>query len=116
MREKLKEDIFHLIEELGLVELKESPLKNGFVTFCSFILFGLVPLLTYLIARLSNVVADQTFLFASILTGLTMFLLGAAKIKITPKHWFSSGLEMLLIGGVAAFSAYGIGFFVASML
>ena len=105
-----------LIEELGLVELKESPLKNGLVTFCSFIVFGFIPLLTYLVARISNVVAEQTFLFASILTGITMFLLGAAKIKITSKHWFASGMEILLIGGVAAASAYGIGYFVALLV
>ena len=105
-----------LIEELGLVELKESPLKNGLVTFCSFVMFGFIPLITYLLARVSANVAEQTFIFASVLTAVTMFLLGAAKIKITPKHWFDSGVEMLLIGGVAAFSAYGIGFIVASII
>ena len=105
-----------LIEELELVELKESPIKNGLVTLGSFITFGFIPLITYLIARTNNFIDQNTFLFASVLTGITMFLLGAAKIKISPKHWFDSGLEILFIGGFAALCAYGIGFFVASII
>ena len=39
-----------MVEELGIVESKESPLKNAVVTFISFCVFGLIPLIAYLFA------------------------------------------------------------------
>ena len=46
---------------------------------------------------------------AIVLTGITLFALGALKVKFTQRNWFLSGLQMLVVGGVAAFAAYGIG-------
>jgi len=43
------------------------------------------------------------------LTGATLFGLGALKTIITGTKWFISGLEMLLVGGVAASAAYLVG-------
>ena len=51
----------------------------------------------------------NTFAAASTFTGLTLFVLGALKVRITGRNWFRSGLEMLLVGGVAAAAAYGVG-------
>jgi len=53
--------------------------------------------------------AENTFLIASILTGLTLFALGALKVRITIRNWIISGLEMLIVGGVTAIAAYLIG-------
>ena len=50
------------------------------------------------------------FLIAIILTGTTLFTLGAVKTHITKKNWFKSGLEMLVIGAIAASVSYGIGY------
>ena len=43
------------------------------------------------------------------MTGITLFCLGALKVKITRRNWFKSGLEMLIVGGLAAAAAYAIG-------
>ncbi|MER1952731.1 MAG: VIT1/CCC1 transporter family protein, partial [Aerococcus urinaeequi] len=53
---------------------------------------------------------NNTFTVASVLTGLTLFTLGAVKSRLTLTNWFKSGMEMLLIGGAAAIVAYGIGY------
>lgn len=51
---------------------------------------------------------------AGILTGLTLFILGAIKSKLTLTNWARSGMEMLLVGGAAALIAYMIGFILGS--
>ncbi len=98
-----------MVEELGIYENKESPLKNAIVTFFSFGIFGFIPLLAYVLARPVPGIQNYTFLIACILTGLTLFTLGALKVKVTGKEWFTAGLEMLIVGGLAATAAYGIG-------
>lgn len=98
-----------MVEELGIVESDESPLKNGIATFLSFGFFGFVPLIAYIISQFIPVVVEHTFLTASILTGVILFILGVVKVKITAQGWFKSGIEMLLVGGIAAAAAYGIG-------
>jgi VIT1/CCC1 family predicted Fe2+/Mn2+ transporter len=50
------------------------------------------------------------FAIACVLTGLTLFVLGALKVLITGRNWFKAGLEMFLVGGVAALAAYLIGY------
>lgn len=98
-----------MVEELGIIEEEESPLKNAVVTFFSFGFFGFVPLVAYVLARVVPFFAENTFVVACVLTAFTLFALGAQKVRITNKNWFVSGFEMLVIGSVAAAAAFGIG-------
>ncbi len=119
-----------MVEELGIVENEESPLKNSLVTFGSFVIFGFIPLFAYVLARFipgmtggtaanaaqstvpelaTSGASDPTFLIACLLTGATLFALGALKTKVTGQKWYVSGFEMLIVGGLAAAAAYGIG-------
>lgn len=91
-------------------EEEGSPIKNALVTFTSFFTFGLVPLLAYVFSQFIPGIVSHSFLLASGLTGLTLFILGALKSRVTRSNWIKSGLEMLIIGGFAAFFAYLIGF------
>jgi VIT1/CCC1 family predicted Fe2+/Mn2+ transporter len=52
---------------------------------------------------------------AAVLTGVTLFLLGALKVRITEKNWLKSGIEMLVVGGIAAVAAYLIGLFLSGL-
>lgn len=98
-----------MIEELGIMESDESPLKNAFATFLSFGFFGLIPLLAYVFAKIFNIAANNTFTTAIVLTGVTLFALGAVKTKVTGQNWFRAGSEMLVVGGIAAAAAFIIG-------
>lgn len=98
-----------MVEELGIIQEEESPLKNALVTFASFLFFGFVPVVTYVIARFIPSLKLNTFALSALLTSLTLFVLGALKVKVTGKNWFKSGLEMLLVGGLAAGAAYAVG-------
>lgn len=86
------------------------PLQNAIVTFFSFLFFGLVPLLAYVFTLIFPPLREQAFLLASVLTAITLFILGALKSVITRTNWLKSGLEMLVIGGLAAIVAYLVGF------
>lgn len=98
-----------MVEELGIIQEEDSPLKNALVTFIAFITFGFIPVFTYVIARFIPNFQVDTFTLSCILTSLTLFALGALKVKVTGKNWFKSGLEMLLVGGLAAGAAYAVG-------
>lgn len=98
-----------MTEELGIVDSQESPIRNALVTFLSFSLFGLVPLLAYLAVRFVSIPVRAAFPIACLSTGATLFGLGALKVKITGRNWIKSGLETLLVGGLAAAAAYAVG-------
>ena len=97
-----------MIEELGLFEDDSSPVGNAFATFLSFVMFGFVPLLSYVATEWMGLGWKQ-FHLACGLTALTLFSLGALKVRFTNRSWLGSGLEMMLIGGIAALAAFGIG-------
>lgn len=97
-----------MLEELGIIENKNSPFRNGLATFISFVVFGFVPLISYILMLIFNL-NFNTFIIAGFLTGITLFILGALKAKITGRKWFVSGLEMFIVGGIAATAAYLIG-------
>lgn len=104
-----------MVEELGIIESDESPLKNALVTFISFLTFGFIPLIIFILAHILPGFGRQTFLMASILTGIALFVLGALKVRITEKNWFLSGMEMFFVGSLAAMAAYGIGYVLSGL-
>src|SRR6056297_1136791 len=78
--------------------------RHGGVTFVSFVLIGAIPLFAYIIAP-----AGWRFLAATVVTLLTLFVVGAMRAAWTQSHWWRAGTEMLLVGAAAAGIAYGIG-------
>ncbi len=97
-----------MVEELGLFEDEASPHGNAIATFLSFVGFGFVPLMSYVATEWLDLRWKQ-FPLACVLTALTLFALGAVKVRFTNRSWFGSGLEMMIVGGVAALAAFGIG-------
>lgn len=98
-----------MVEELGILEDDEPPLKSALVTFVSFVTFGLVPLLSFVAAEFLPGLKQQTFPIAIGLTAGTLYLLGSLKTRFTDIPWWKSGLEMLLVGGLAATASFVIG-------
>jgi DNA damage-binding protein 1 len=108
-----------LVEELGFMppDPDAAPWKNGLITFAAFAIFGVVPLLAYIISEAAGL-KDQggvsyTFIIASCVTALTLFTLGALKARFTGQTWWKSGLLILINGGLAAGAAYVIGIVLA---
>ncbi len=104
-----------MVEELGIIQSAESPLKNAVATFLSFGVFGFVPLAAHVAALVVPSLRSASFASASVLTGVTLFVLGALKVRVTERNWLLSGVEMLAVGGIAAAAAYAIGFLLAGL-
>lgn len=98
-----------MVEELGIIENDDSPLKNALVTFFSFATFGFVPILGYMIGTRIEWLSGSVFLLDCILTGITLMVLGAIKGSITTKNKFISAIETLIVGGLAAGVAFAVG-------
>jgi VIT1/CCC1 family predicted Fe2+/Mn2+ transporter len=90
------------VEEYGLSPAVKSPVRAALSTSAAFVLSGLVPLVSYLIAY--NLTA------CVLATGLVFFGIGAAKSRWSLAGWGRSGLETLLIGMSAAGLSFGIGY------
>ena len=50
-----------------------------------------------------------------IATAATLFIVGSIRSFVTARSWFSSGLEMLFVGGIAATVAFAVGAAVKSV-
>ena len=88
---------------------ESNPLINGLVTFGSFVIAGAVPLVVYLVGLAFPISPDMAFPISIVSSGLALFALGASKVLVTKLNLIRSGLEMLVVGGLAASVAYIVG-------
>lgn len=92
-------------EELGLiVESFENPWVVGLVTAFSYTLAAFLPILPYAASR-----PEQAFPWSLAVSVATLFGLGAGKTFLTRTPAWRSGLELMVIGLVAALVGYSIG-------
>jgi len=87
------------------------PFRHGAATLGAFVVAGSVPLVPYVAAspglRLPLAVAT---------TLATLFVVGALRALVTTLRWWRAGLEVLLVGTVAAAVSYGVGAAVAGLV
>lgn len=93
----------------------KHPIKTGLATFISFFIVGLIPLISFILSLFIPEVKNYQFEIASILTGLSFFLIGAIKGKIVNKHPLFASLETFVIGGIAAILAFAVGYFLQGL-
>lgn len=89
--------------EYGLSATDPHPLRAAVATFLAFLAAGIIPLLPFFFG------AEDAFAVSSVLTAGVFFAIGALKSFWSLTPWWRSGLETLLIGGVAAGIAFGVG-------
>ena len=91
--------------------------KTGAVTFFSFVMAGIFPLTPYFIQFFGVQIATENQFGYSILATLTvLFFVGTLRTILIPRAWWKNGLEMLLIGSLAAGVAYFFGYFVDTLI
>jgi VIT1/CCC1 family predicted Fe2+/Mn2+ transporter len=96
----------HAREELGL-DLESglgSPWAAAGSSFVMFAFGALVPLLPFLVTG-----GTPAVVASGVLSGVTLFAVGAAMSYFTGKRFYASGARMLLVGAAAAAITYGVG-------
>jgi VIT1/CCC1 family predicted Fe2+/Mn2+ transporter len=87
----------------------ENEIFTGLATFISFMIFGAIPLLPFMIQEDGD--PATTFLYSSIGTFLALVALGLLKWKVIGAKFRSSIFEVVAVGGTAAVLAYLVGTF-----
>ena len=98
-------------EELGLVEDDKRPSETALSTFVGFNFIGIIPLIPFLVFFTSNIDNNSDIFWYSVLfTAIAFYIVGMIKGKIVKKSIIKSGFYTLLIGSIAAFVAYFVGY------
>ena len=96
-----------MLEEHGLTKDSASqPILHGAITFVSFVIFGAIPLLPYLL----GVNESSRFTVAIWGTLFALIALGLTRSIVTKERIFRGPIEVVLVGALGAFVAYGIGY------
>ncbi len=102
-------------EELEMIEEDRSPFWIGTTTYISFILIGLIPLITYVVDYISPI-GKNLFLIASVLTAFGFIIIGWLKTYVNQTSAWKGILETLVLGGIAAVVAYFVGDFLEQLI
>jgi vacuolar iron transporter family protein len=89
----------------GEGESAQASARHGLATFGAFVEAGVVPLG----ADLLPVQEEARFPLTAVLALATLFGVGAARAFVINRRWWRDGLEMLLVGFLAAAVAFEVG-------
>ena len=90
----------------------ENEVFTGLATFISFMIFGSIPLLPFMLQETGD--AGTAFLYSSIGTFLALVALGVLKWRVIGAKFGASIFEVVAVGGTAAVLAYFVGTFFAT--
>ncbi len=104
-------------EELNMIKEEKSPLAMGAMTFVSFVLIGIVPLIAYLWDYTSSI-SDSTHLFkvSIALTSFAFIGIGWLKSYVAQTSRIRSIAETLFLGAAAAVLSYIVGSWLETLL
>jgi len=93
-------------EEHGLApEDFGRPMLHGFMTFVSFLIFGSIPIVPYLLP----IPEGREFIVTVIGTGVALLLVGWLRSYVTRERIFRGPIEIFSVGMVCAAAAYVVG-------
>ncbi|MBT8178046.1 MAG: VIT1/CCC1 transporter family protein [Eudoraea sp.] len=95
-------------EGMQMSRPKKSPVRIGGITYVSFILIGLIPLLIFVIDYF-NPLNLNLFVTSSVLTAGGFFLIGWLKAYVNQTRVLKGVIETVGLGAIAAIVAYFVG-------
>lgn len=98
-----------LLEEHGLLLVGPEPKRAAWWTFVAFMVAGIVPVAPFIVNLLVDGGISAPFLWSSIATAATFFAIGVFKARVVGGSTVKAGIETVVVGGIAAVLAYGVG-------
>ena len=98
-----------MMEELGYGSSQPNELRAAATTLLAFLTVGFLPLAAYVYDLITPGEVDQAFAWSAVMTGIAFFVVGSMKARFVEQSWWRSGLETLVVGGLAAALAYAVG-------
>jgi VIT1/CCC1 family predicted Fe2+/Mn2+ transporter len=100
------------LEQTGESVAEEQPWRHGLATFAAFVVAGSVPLASFLMPADTG----PRLALACVLSAVVLAAVGAARARFLPGRATRYGLEMLIVGSVAAGAAFAVGAAVEAMV
>lgn len=100
---KIWKDIM-MKEELGLSKEFISPLKSMFVVCLATIIGSMLPLVSFFFFPINTAI-----IISLIISAVALFITGAIEAKFTVGHWLKKGVQLMIIGMLAALIGFVIG-------
>ena len=92
------------------VQIERKAGISGLVTFSSFILIGIIPLMPFIYFSLKGLdISDFTYAIAFGMSLVAFFVLGLLKGVVTKTSKIKAGCVTFLIGTTASFIAFAVG-------
>jgi VIT1/CCC1 family predicted Fe2+/Mn2+ transporter len=110
-----------MTEELSLPVPSENgameALQSGLTMFLAFAIFGMLPVIGFVVAGFIWPELDTSSMFAiaCVVTGACLVALGAFKASFHDKQYLRSGVETVVLGGACAAVAFAVGRAVSGM-
>lgn len=98
-----------MVKKGDSIKNEPSPIINGVTTYASFILVGLVPLLSYTVDIIFGLGLDNLFALSIVLTALAFIGIGLLKSRVARSNVYRAIAETLVLGAIAAGLAYVLG-------
>ncbi len=96
---------FMMTEELGLEKVSpDKPLRDGVLVGASAVVGSLIPLVPFFLLDVA-----PAMMGAVLVSLASLFAVGAYKAKKTVGSPLREGLELMVVGGLAAAAGYGVG-------
>jgi len=96
----------------------KHPIKGAVATFFAFLLLGIIPLISFIVAAITgnSAITGRQFEYSVLLTGLALLIIGWFEGEVTEKHRLKSAVQTLVIGGIAALLAFFVGYFISHLI
>ncbi len=85
------------------------PLRSSLATFVAFVGVGLIPLIPFVCAVFVDMSNNAQFVWSVIATFSAFILLGVVRGEVMKKNPVGTAAETVIVGGIAAAIAYGVG-------
>lgn len=96
--------------------LGKTPIKTALATFFSFMIIGLIPLISFVFSSIFPGFISNPFGYSFILTGIALLIVGFFKGEVVRKKPIISSIETLIVGGIAAGLAFLTGYLVRYLI